>query len=143
MRDFFSSKAVFKSKVSPEKEAEGIKYKDYFDWQEPVNTAPSHRILAMRRGENEDVLILRVLPPEDEAMEILDGLFVRGEGPASQQVRMSVHDSYKRLLSPSMETEIRMTTKKRAGEDAIRVFVENLRQLLLAPPLGQRKVIAI
>jgi len=143
MRDFFSSKAVFKSKVITEKEAEGIKYKDYFDWEEPVNTAPSHRILAMRRGENEDFLILRVIPPEDEALEILDGLFVKGEGPASQQVRMSVHDSYKRLLSPSMETEIRLETKKRADEEAIRVFVENLRQLLLAPPLGQKNVLAI
>ncbi len=143
MRDFFSSKAVFKSKVIPEKEADGIKYKDYFDWQEPVNTAPSHRILAMRRGENEDVLTLRVLPPDDEALEILNGLFVKGEGPASQQVRMSVHDSYKRLLSPSMETEIRLETKKRADEEAIRVFVENVRQLLLAPPLGQKNVLAI
>jgi uncharacterized protein len=143
MREFFSSKAVFKSKVIPEKEAEGIKYKDYFDWQEPVNTAPSHRILALRRGENEDFLILRVLPPEDEALDILDGLFVKGEGPASQQVRISVHDSYKRLLSPSMETEIRLETKKRADEEAIRVFVENVRQLLLAPPLGQKNVLAI
>jgi protein Tex len=143
MRDFFSSKAVFKSKVIPEKEADGIKYKDYFDWQEPVSTAPSHRVLAMRRGENEDFLTLRVFPPEDEALEILDGLFVKGEGPASQQVRMSVHDSYKRLLSPSMETEIRLETKKRADEEAIRVFVENVRQLLLAPPLGQKNVLAI
>jgi uncharacterized protein len=143
MRDLFSSKAVFKSKVIPEKEAEGIKYKDYFDWQEPVNSAPSHRILAMRRGENENFLILRVFPPEDEALAILDGLFVKGEGPASQQVRTSVHDSYKRLLSPSMETEIRLETKKRADEEAIRVFVENVRQLLLAPPLGQKNVLAI
>jgi len=143
MRDFFSAKAVFKSKVIPEKEADGIKYKDYFDWHEPVNTAPSHRILAMRRGENEDFLTLRVFPPEDEALEILDGLFVKGEGPASQQVRMSVHDSYKRLLSSSMETEIRLETKMRADEEAIRVFVENVRQLLLAPPLGQKNVLAI
>jgi uncharacterized protein len=143
MRDFYSSKAVFKSKVIPEKEAEGIKYKDYFDWEEPVNTAPSHRILAMRRGEKEGFLTLRVLSPEDEALEILDGLFVKGEGPASQQVQMAVHDSYKRLLSPSMETEIRLATKKRADEEAIRVFVENLRQLLLAPPLGQKNVLAI
>jgi uncharacterized protein len=143
MRDFYSSKAVFKSKVIPEKEAEGIKYKDYFDWEEPVNTAPSHRILAMRRGEKGGFLILRVLPPEDEALGILDGLFVKGQGPVSQQVRMSVHDSYKRLLSPSMETEIRLATKKRADEEAIRVFVENLRQLLLAPPLGQKNVLAI
>ncbi len=143
MRDFYSSKAVFKSRVIPEKETEGVKYKDYFNWEEPVNTAPSHRILAMRRGENEGFLTLRVLPPEDEALNILDSLFVKGEGPASQQVRMAVHDSYKRLLSPSMETEIRLTTKKRADEEAIRVFVENLRQLLLAPPLGQKNVLAI
>ena len=143
MRDFFSLKAVFKSKVILEKETEGIKYKDYFDWEEPVNRAPSHRILAMRRGENEGFLTLRVLPPEDEALEILDGLFVKGEGLASQQVRMSVHDSYKRLLSSSMETEIRLATKKRADEEAIRVFVENLRQLLMAPPLGQKNVLAI
>jgi uncharacterized protein len=143
MRDFYSSKAVLKSKVIPEKESEGIKYRDYFDWEEPVNTAPSHRILAMRRGEKEGFLTLRVIPPEDEALEILDGLFVKGEGPASQQVRMAVHDSYKRLLSFSMETEIRLATKKRADEEAIRVFVENLRQLLLAPPLGQKNVLAI
>ena len=143
MRDFYSSKAVFKSTVVPEKEAEGSKYKDYFDWEEPVSTAPSHRILAMRRGENEGFLTLRVLPPEEEALDILDGLFVKGEGPASQQVKMSVHDSFKRLLSSSMETEIRQATKKRADEEAIRVFVENLRQLLLAPPLGQKNVLAI
>jgi uncharacterized protein len=143
MRDFYSSKAVFKSKVIPEKETEGTKYKDYFDGEEPVNTAPSHRILAMRRGENEGFLTLRIFPPEEEALDILDSLFVKGEGPVSQQVRMSVHDSYKRLLSPSMETEIRLATKKRADEEAIRVFVENLRQLLLAPPLGQKNVLAI
>jgi uncharacterized protein len=143
MRDFYSSKAVFKSKVIPEKESEGIKYRDYFDWEEPVNTAPSHRILAMRRGEKEGFLTLKIIPPEEEALEILDGLFVKGEGPASQQVRMAVHDSYKRLLSSSMETEIRLATKKRADEEAIRVFVENVRQLLLAPPLGQKNVLAI
>ncbi|MGO8991228.1 MAG: Tex family protein [bacterium] len=143
MRDFYSSKAVFKSTVIPEKESEGIKYRDYFDSEEPVNTAPSHRILAMRRGEKEGFLTLRVIPPEEEALEILDGLFVKGEGPVSQQVRSAVHDSYKRLLSSSMETEIRLATKKRADEEAIRVFVENLRQLLLAPPLGQKNVLAV
>ncbi len=143
MRDLYSSKAVFKSKVIPEKEAEGIKYKDYFDWEEPVNAAPSHRILAMRRGEKEGFLTLRVLPPEEEALSLLDGLFIKGGGPASEQVRMAVHDGYKRLLSSSMETEIRMATKKRADEEAIRVFIENLRQLLLAPPLGQKNVLAI
>ncbi|MFB3884451.1 MAG: Tex family protein [Thermodesulfobacteriota bacterium] len=143
MRDFFSSKALFKSKIVPEKEAEGIKYKDYFDWEEPANTAPSHRILAMRRGEKEGFLSLRILPPEDEALKILDDLFVKGEGPSPEQVRLAVHDSYRRLLSSSMETEIRLATKKRADGEAIKVFVENLRQLLLAPPLGQKNVLAI
>ena len=143
MRDFYASRAVFKSKVIPEKEAEGIKYKDYFDWEEESATAPSHRILAMRRGEKEGFLIMRVLPQEEEALSILDSLFIKGDGLASEQVKMAVHDSYKRLLSPSMETEIRLATKKRADEEAIRVFVENLRQLLLAPPLGQKNVLAI
>jgi uncharacterized protein len=143
MRDYYTTKAVFKSKVIQEKVAEGIKYKDYFDWEEPVNTAPSHRILAMRRGEKEGYLTLRVIPPEEEALKILEGIFVKGEGLASEQVRMAVHDSYKRLLSSSMETEIRLAAKKRADEEAIKVFAENLRQLLLAPPLGQKNVLAI
>jgi uncharacterized protein len=143
MRDFYTMKAVFKSAVILEKKAEGIKYKDYFDWEEPVGTAPSHRILAMRRGEKEDFLTLRILPPEEEALGLLEGLFIKGQGPSSEQVKMAVQDSYKRLLSPSMETEIRLVTKKRADEEAIRVFVENLRQLLLAPPLGQKNVLAI
>jgi len=143
MRDLYSSKATFKSKVIAGEEAEGIKYRDYFDWEENVSKAPSHRILAMRRGEKEGLLTLRVLPPEEEALCILDPLFVKGEGPASQQVRMSVHDGYKRLLSPSLETEIRLATKKRADEEAIRIFVQNLRQLLLAPPLGRKNVLAI
>ena len=143
MRDFYTMKAVFKSAVILEKKAEGIKYKDYFDWEEPVGTVPSHRILAMRRGEKEDFLTLRILPPEEEALGLLEGLFIKGQGPSSEQVKMAVQDSYKRLLSPSMETEIRLVTKKRADEEAIRVFVENLRQLLLAPPLGQKNVLAI
>ncbi len=143
MRDFYTSHAVFKSKVIQEKATEGMKYKDYFDWEEPVSSAPSHRILAMRRGEKEGVLTLRVVPPEEEALILLEPLFVKGEGPASEQVRMAVHDSYKRLLSSSMETEIRLSTKKRADEEAIKIFAENLRQLLLAPPLGQKNVLAI
>ena len=143
MRDLFATQGTFKSKVVAEKETEGIKYRDYFDLEEPVATAPSHRILAMRRGENEEFLTLRVVPPEEEALALVESLFVKGEGSASQQVKMAVQDSYKRLLSPSMETEIRMMTKKRADEQAIKVFVENLRQLLLAPPLGQKNVLAI
>ena len=143
MRSFFASKATFRSKVVPGKEEEGAKFRDYFDWEEPVTKAPSHRVLALRRGEHEEVLSLRVVPLEDEAIALLEALFVKGDGQASQQVRLAVHDAYKRLLSLSMETEIRLETKKRADEEAIRVFNENLRQLLLAPPLGQKNVMAI
>jgi len=143
LRELFSSQGVFKSKVITDKEEEGIKYKDYFLWEEPVVSAPSHRILAMRRGEKEGFLLLRVLPPEEEVLHQLEAQFLKGEGPASEQVRLAVHDGYKRLLAPSMETEIRLATKKRADEEAIRVFKENLRQLLLAPPLGEKNVLAI
>ena len=143
MRDLFASQGVFRTKVITGKEAEGSKYRDYFEWEEPVPRAPSHRILAMRRGENEGFLILRVLPPESEALSILERLFVKGENACSAQVRMAVEDSYARLLSSSMETEIRLETKKRADEEAIRVFANNLRQLLMAPPLGQKNVLAI
>ena len=143
MRSYYASKAVIKSRVISEKEEQGIKYRDYYEWEEPAAAAPSHRILAIRRGEKEDFLTLRVIPPEEEALEILDSLFVKSEGPAAEQVRMAAHDSYKRLLSLSMETEIRLDIKKRADEEAIRVFAENLRQLLLSPPLGQKNVLAI
>ena len=143
IRDFFLAKAVFKTKMISGKEEEGIKYRDYFDWEEPATKAPSHRILAMRRGEKEGFLILRLIPPEDEAIEILERLFVKGEGPAQEQVRLAVRDCYKRLLSVSMETEVRLATKKAADVEAIRVFAENLRQLLLSSPLGQKNVLAI
>jgi uncharacterized protein len=143
LRDLFLTEGVFQSKVIPTKEAEGIKYKDYFAWEEAVATAPSHRILAMRRGENEGFLILRVVSPKEEALRRLEALFVKGKGAASQHVKLAVHDSFKRLLVPSMETEVRLLTKKRADEAAMNVFAENLRQLLLAPPLGQKQVLAI
>ncbi len=143
IRELFLTQGAFRTKIISGKEEEGIKYKDYFDWEEPVSTAPSHRILAMRRGEKEGFLSLRVTPPEENALAILEALFVKGNGGASLQVKMSVHDCYKRLLSISMETEIRLDTKKRADEEAIKVFAENLRQLLLAPPLGQKNVLAI
>ena len=143
LRDLFASRGVFRTKVITGKEAEGSKYRDYFDWEEPVPKAPSHRILAMRRGENEGILILRILPPEPEALAILERLFVKGENACSLQVRLAMEDSYTRLLSSSMETEIRLETKKKADEEAIRVFADNLRQLLMAPPLGQKNVLAI
>jgi uncharacterized protein len=143
IRELYTAKGLFRTKVLTGKEEEGIKYKDYFDWQEPIAAAPSHRILAMRRGEKEGFLVLRANPPEEEALALLEPLFLNGDGPASQQVKLAVHDCYKRLLSLSMETEIRVATKERADAEAIRVFVENLRQLLLAPPLGQKNVLAI
>ena len=143
VRDLFWHKGVIRSKVLPDKLASGIKYKDYYDWEEPVATAPSHRVLAMRRGEREEFLTLRMTPPDEEALRILEELFVHGINEAANQVKLVVQDSYKRLLSLSMETETRMETKKRADETAIRVFADNLRQLLLAPPMGQKAVLAI
>jgi uncharacterized protein len=143
MRAFYAEKGIFQTRVVPDKETEGNKYRDYFDWQEPVSKAPSHRILAMRRGEKEGVLTLRVHPPEAEALNLLETLFVKEDGDAAQQVSIAVQDSYKRLLSQAMETEIRKATKERADAEAIRVFVDNLRQLLLAPPLGRKNVLAI
>ncbi len=143
LRDLFSTESVIFSHVLSGKETDGIKYSDYFDWQEPVATAPSHRILAMRRGETEGFLSLKIAPPEEKALSILEEMFVTGSGPDSEQVRVAVADGYKRLLAPSMETETRATAKARADQEAIRIFAENLRQLLMTSPLGRKRVLAI
>ena len=143
LRQLYFSRAIIHSRVSHGKESSGAKYRDYFDWQEPVRTAPSHRILAMRRGEKEDVLNLTIRPPEAEAIKILEELFVKTDGEDATQVKLAVHDSYNRLLSRSMETEIRLATKERADIEAIEVFSANLRELLLAPPLGAKQVMGI
>jgi len=143
IRTLFVEKGSFEAKVITGKEQEGIKYKDYFDWTEPVKSAPSHRILAMRRGEKEEILWLDIKPQEEEAIAALDNLFVKGNNSASAQVQQAITDGYKRLLKPSMETEVRLLTKKKADEEAIRVFAENARQLLLGAPLGQKRVMAI
>ncbi len=144
MRAYFSNKGLFISKVFKDKETEGAKYRDYFDWQEPVAKAPSHRILAMRRGEKEGILNLLVDPPDEEKVyAIIDDHFVKGNSLSSEQVKTAAHDCYRRLLSHSMETEIRLETKKRADDEAIKVFGNNVRELLLAPPLGQKCIIAI
>jgi len=143
MRDLFSIKGVVRSRVVPGREDEGRKYEDYFEWEEPVAKAPSHRILAMRRGRREGILRLQVVAPEEQALRILEGLFVEGHSASSTLVREAVADSHKRLLAPSMETEILASAKLRADQEAIRVFAENLRQLLLAAPLGQKNVLAI
>ncbi|MEQ8821994.1 MAG: Tex family protein [Sumerlaeia bacterium] len=143
MRGLYRTKATLGSTVAKGKEEEGAKFRDYFEWSEPLDKAPSHRLLAMFRGENEGVLKLAVTPPEAEAEQALARQFVSGRGPASEQVSLAVKDGFKRLLAPSMENEMRTELKKRADEEAIRVFVSNLRELLLAPPLGQKRVLAI
>ncbi len=143
MREYFKQKASFKSTVIKGKEAEGIKYKDYFDWEEPLKSAPSHRILAIRRGAQEGFLKLDIMPPEAGAITILERQFIKGKGAAVGQLQLAIADCYKRLLGPAMETEIRNFSKEHADEEAIRVFAENARQLLLAAPMGQRRVLAI
>lgn len=143
MRRYFQQKASFKSTVMKGKEEEGIKYKDYFEWEEPLKATPSHRVLAMRRGENESILKLETMPEEEGAISILEEQFVKGNNPAAKQVKLAIQDCYKRLLGPAMETEIRSFSKEKADEEAIRVFVENARQLLLAAPMGQKNVLAI
>lgn len=146
IRLLYLEKGLFDAKVIKGKEQEGVKFKDYYDWREPVKAAVSHRVLAMRRGENEGFLMLRILVPEEDALLILKEMFLKkGQGPnlCSSCVEMAIEDSFKRLLSLSMETEIRLLTKEAADIDAIKVFAENLRQLLMASPLGQKNVLAI
>lgn len=143
IRQLFLSKGILRSKVITSKEQEGAKYRDYFDWSEPIATAPSHRILAIRRGADEGYLTFQIQPPPEQALAILEGRFLTGSGPCTEQVRLAIQDSYKRLLSLSMETEARLDSRKRADAAAIAVFAQNLRQLLLAPPLGQKRILAI
>ncbi|MEA1971219.1 MAG: Tex family protein [Thermodesulfobacteriota bacterium] len=143
LRALFAKKAAIHSKVARNKEEEGAKYRDYFEWEEPVAKAPSHRVLAIRRGAAEGFLIFRVFPDEERTIDILERHFVKGDNPASQEVLLAVRDSYKRLLSPSMETETRLESKNRADGEAIRVFAQNVRNLLLTSPLGQKRILAI
>jgi uncharacterized protein len=143
LRELFAGTATLKSTVVKDKSTEGVKFKDYYDWEEPAASAPSHRILAIRRGAGEGVLTYRILPLEDKAVLILEKRFLKGKGPVTEQVHLAVEDSYKRLLAPSMETEARQDLRRRADEKAIGIFAENLRNLLLASPLGQRAVLGI
>ncbi|MEQ9165080.1 MAG: Tex-like N-terminal domain-containing protein, partial [Fulvivirga sp.] len=143
MRAYYEKEAIISSKLIKGKEEEGQKFKDYFEWEEPLSKIPSHRLLALRRGEKEMILALDVAPPEGEAVALLENIFITKETEAAQQVKMAIADSYKRLLKPSMETEMRVATKLKADEDAINVFAENLRKLLLAAPLGQKNVLAL
>lgn len=143
MRELFLNKGSFHSKLIKGKEEEGQKYKDYFDWTESVKTAPSHRILALRRAEKEIILTLDIEVPEEDALMIPESMFIKGSNECSEQVKQAATDSYKRLIKPSMETEIRLLTKKQADTEAIRVFADNARQLLLAAPVGQKRIMAI
>ena len=143
LRKLFETEAALQSKVVTDKETEGIKYKDYFEFGELISKVPSHRILAVLRGFLEGFLRIEILPAEENALEMIEGLYIKGMGSSSDQIRKAIKDAYKRLLQPSLETEFRTALKTKADEDAINVFAENLRQLLLSSPLGSKKILAI
>jgi uncharacterized protein len=143
VRRGFDLGAVITSKVVKGKEEDAAKYRDYFDWNEPLKKCPSHRLLAMRRGENEGFLRVSISPDEERILENLDRFFVKGNTQSSEQVFLAVKDSLKRLIQPSIETEFANLSKEKADDEAIKVFAENLKQLLLAPPLGQKRTLAI
>lgn len=143
VRNQFARQGIITAKVAKGKEEEAAKYRDYFDFSEPLKRCTSHRLLAIRRAEAEGLLKVSISPDDEECLERLDRQFVRGNGESSRQVAEATADAYKRLLKPSIETEFAAQSKERADEEAIRVFTENLRQLLLSAPLGQKRVLAI
>jgi protein Tex len=143
VRRIFETTGRFRSRGVPGKEEEGSKYRDYFAWEEPLKKCPSHRLLAMRRGEKEGFLRVSIEPDEEQSVNRLLQQFVKGKGSSSDQVALAVKDSYKRLIAPSIETEFANLSKEKADKEAIGVFAENLKQLLLAPPLGQFRTLAI
>ena len=143
LRRLFDTEATLQSKVVTDKEAEGIKYKDYFDFSELISKTPSHRILAVLRGFLEGFLRIAISPAEEASLEMVEGMYTKGMNPSSDQVRKAVKDAYRRLLQPSLETEFRTALKAKADEDAINVFAENLRQLLLSSPIGSKRILAI
>lgn len=146
IRNQFSRQAMITSKVvkGKEKEEAALKYRDYFDFSEPLKKCTSHRLLAIRRGEAEGILKVSITPDDESACtERLERQYVHGNGECSAQVAEAVNDAYKRLLKPAIETEFSALSKEKADEEAIRVFAENLRQLLLAPPLGQKRTMGI
>ncbi len=143
MRLLFGRRGKIRSSVAKGKEEEGAKFRDYFSWEEPAAPAPSHRILAMFRGEKEKFLSLSVLPPEDEALRILREIFLLGSGPDSVLVDRGIVDGYRRLLAPSMETELRNALKKKADREAISVFAGKVKEVLRAPPLGPKNILAV
>ena len=146
IRDFFKKRAEFSSKLIKGKEQEGAKYKDYFAWSENVSRAPSHRILAILRGASEGFLRFHILPDEDQSLKLIEKRYIKAGisiNSCSNQVLIAVKDSYKRLLAPAMETEMKNALKEKADAEAIRVFGKNLEELLLEAPLGQKRVLAV
>jgi uncharacterized protein len=143
MRKLFEDKASLQSKVVTEKETEGIKYKDYFDFSEPISKIPSHRTLAVLRGFLEGYLRVSIVPVEEDALELVEKMYAKGMSASTEVVKKAIKDAYRRLLQPSLETEFRTTLKQRADEEAINVFAENLKQLLLSSPLGSKRILAI
>jgi len=143
VRRHFKRSAIIKSKVVKGKETEGVKYSDYFAWDEPVNKCASHRFLAMRRGQTEGFLKVSIAPNADDVLDDLSAAFVKFDNASADQVDFAIEDSYKRLIEPSIENEFTSELKAKADDEAIRVFADNLRQLLLAAPLGQKNVLAI
>ncbi len=143
IRNQFSREAVITSKVVKGKEEEGAKYRDYFNWSEPLKRCSSHRLLAMRRGENEGILKISIEPDADTCIEKLQKIYVRNSFETGRLVAEAVKDAYKRSIKPSIETESGNLSKEKADTEAIRVFAENLRQLLMAPPLGQKRILGI
>ncbi len=143
VRFAFKKEATIRSKVARNKEEEGAKYKDYFEYEEALKKCPSHRLLAMRRGEEEGFLRVSIAPDEETIIYHLEKHYLKGNGESTEQVKLALNDSYKRLLSSSIETEFRNSSKEKADEEAINVFAENLRQLLLTAPLGQKRILAL
>jgi len=143
LRRLFQRQATIKSEIIKGKVEDAAKFRNYFEFEEPVSKSPSHRVLAILRGENEDFLRVKIAPPEDAALNILERKYLKNNGEVTEQVALAVKDSYKRLLQPTLETEFRNLTKEKADEKAIAVFVDNLRQLLMAAPLGQKNTLAI
>lgn len=143
MRKLFEDTATMQSKVLTDKETEGIKYKDYFDFSEPIHKIPSHRILAILRGFLEGVLRMSIAPLEDDALYLLEQQYIKGMNPWSDHLKKAIRDAYRRLMQPSLESEFRTALKQKGDEEAITVFAENLRQLLLSAPLGRKNLLAI
>ena len=143
IRNNFNYDAVISSHVIKGKEEEGQKYRDYFDFSEPLKRCASHRLLAIRRGESEGILKVHINGDDTRCLNRLTHLFVRNQSEAAQYVNEAVNDSFKRLLKPQIETEFAASSKEKADQEAIKIFVKNLEQLLMSPPLGQKRVLAI